>query len=182
MGEWAMTDAARVEELLKPHELVVAKVQALLFWRNPVGMVVLLVTVNLVFLVVYMLNLSFVSTVFLLLALKVLLEDRALLQWLFPEVDSASGGVRRIFSLAEVSQFVAKIARAMRVVLPRQRPSLVAGIVPIGVLLALFVFFRFTGTFWVNFVVVNLTLLLPAALLHPKVLPYVKRAVAAITY
>jgi hypothetical protein len=65
-------------------------------------------------------------------------------------------------------------------VLPKERPTLVTGAISLAVLLALFVFFRLTGTFWVNFIVVNLTLLLPAALVHPQVLPYVKKAIAAI--
>jgi hypothetical protein len=185
-------DASWIEQSLSPYESVLKKIQACLFWVNQIGMIVVLVLVNLLFGIMYKLKLSLAPTVFLLLALKVLIqlqlqEGRLLATYLprvFPEVNGQPSTTYRIYSLQDIAAPLALIARwiggIVRLLQPNKSASIASTIVRVFILAILYFVLKRTGSFWPTFCVINSALLLPAVLLHPAVKSQVQKVIAAI--
>lgn len=179
------TDAALLEQALKPWENVVDQIQALVFWRNPGPMLLLLFAVNLLFFIVYFLQLSLVPTLFLLLALKTAIEivnlhfGSFLIAALFPPIENRFDGVYVIYPLDEVCRvlvfFTSYGAAAFGKLQPKGPATMTTAASSVGLLVGLLVILYFTGTFWLNFVVVNGLLLLPAVAMHRLVRPTLAR-------
>jgi chromate transport protein ChrA len=175
--DW-LSDAQAIEQKLKLHETVVDQVQAVLLWKNPFVMGIVLLLANALFWFVGRQDLSFLPTFFLLLMIKTILQLslgeasflRPYAAQLFPAVRKAD-----VLPVNEVAALLARVGSWCKCTLPREAPSAASGIAGIAVLFALFVFFLLAGTFWVTFAVVNLALILPAILLHPKVRPQVEQ-------
>jgi hypothetical protein len=191
----SLCDASKVEERLTPYEEILEQVQAVLFWQNPIVMAILLISVNALFWVVGLQDLSFLPTFFLLLTVKSLLEFlfsegnpvRAPVAQLFPPVSQT--GPYPILKAADIAPLIASGARAgknaIETLFPKAGPSLASSALSLAVLLGLFGFFLLVETFWVSVVVVNAVLLLPAVVFHPKVKevvrPQIERLWARIT-
>jgi hypothetical protein len=70
----------------------------------------------------------------------------------------------------------ARAANTVKTAVAPRGNSLAGSPVLLLVLGALFFLFLVTGTFWVNFVIVNLAFFVPLVVLHPAVKPAVLRA------
>ncbi|KAH0791118.1 hypothetical protein GPJ56_004929 [Histomonas meleagridis] len=172
-------DPKKLENMLKPYEKHVDQIQAMLFWRNPIPMAILLVLVNLLFFIIYKLNLSFVPTMLLLGTIYVLFKvvkkiaGEKIAPILFKPIENKEG-TYKIYPLEKVCEtiscLVGKISCLTGRVKAGDKPTIGTALIPLAVLSGLFLFFLITGTFWLNFVLVNLILLLPAVIFHPKVL------------
>lgn len=172
-------EAAELEQKLKPYEPIVEKAEAVLLWRNPIGLAAIVVLVNLLFVIIYKFELTFLPTLCLILLTKCLIE----LVWtvsgpqveaiLFPQVEKGGANEpNRIRSLDDVCEFVAPAYKCVKGLRSKAKPS--AGLstqtmITIGVLLGLVIFFSLTGTFWLSFIVINGILLLPGLLTFPPV-------------
>jgi hypothetical protein len=140
-----------------------------LFLKNPIAFWLLLLFVNGLFWVIGTRDLAFLPTVFFLLMVKSLIQ---LAIPLFPTLDTSQGGTYRIFTVAEVSAFLAEGGRLCRLLIRKVCPDdapISAGGTSIGILFVLFVVFKYTETFWVNVVLVNLLIPLPAILFSPPI-------------
>ncbi|KAH0788120.1 hypothetical protein GPJ56_007951 [Histomonas meleagridis] len=178
-SECPFKNPKNIEEKLKPYEKHIEQIQAMLFWRNPIPMAILLVLVNLLFFIIYKLNLSFVPTMLLLATISVLIKvvkkiaGEKIASILFKPIENKEG-TYKIYSLESVSQTLSCIAQKISSlrgrICPGEKPTIGSALLPLGILAGLFLVFLLTGTFWLNFVLVNLILLLPAVIFHPKVL------------
>ncbi|OHT11657.1 hypothetical protein TRFO_03866 [Tritrichomonas foetus] len=174
-----LTDASALEEKLKPYEEYVDQVQAMLYFRNPIAMAAVLVLVNLLFFVIGKLHLSFLPTLFLLLTLKVFVKlvvkvaGPIIAAFLFQPIENKEEGTYPIYPLQTVCEtivlFTSRIFGLCDHAKPKGPLTIANAVVPLGALAALFFLFLITGTFWLNFILVNLVLILPAVLLHPAV-------------
>lgn len=178
-----LTDPKELENKLKPYETQVEQIQAMLYFRNPIPMAVTLVLVNLLFLFIYLLHLSFIPTLFLLLTLRVLVKvvykvaGDKIVAMFFKPIENKEEGNYPIYSLSVVCETVTTVTSKVYYVAssakPKSQITYANAIIPLGVLAGLFFFFLITGTFGFNLVVINLLLILPAILLHPAVRPHV---------
>ena len=181
-----LTDAKALEEYLAPYEIMIEHFQTMLYWRNPLPMVALLVGVNSVFWIIHKLSLRFIPTLFLMLTLGTLLRlfIAKFGSWIgsiffsrkpedMPESDYV------IYPLTEVCDvivyFTTRIHNLIEHIQPRGPAMMSTARSPLGYLLVMFVVFWLTGTFWLNVVLVNGFLLLPYILLNPQVRPTVIR-------
>ena len=177
-----LTDANELENKLKPYENYVDQIQAMLYFRNPIPMALLIVLVNLLFLLIYLLHLSFLPTLFLLLTVRVLIKvvikvaGEKIVAMFFKPIENREG-TYPIYPLSTVCITVTTVTSKVYYVLssatPKSQITVTNAVIPLGVLAGLFFFFLITGTFGFNLVVVNLLLVLPAVLLHPSVRPHV---------
>lgn len=179
-----LTNPKDLEARLTPYANYVDQVQAMLYFRNPIPMAVLLITVNLLFLFIGTLHLSFLPTLFLFLTLRVLVKiviqlfGATIANHFFQPIQNPSEGQYPIYPLPTVCQtvtnFTSKIYSVASLARPSQQITIANAIVPLAALSGLFFFFLITGTFALNVIIVNLILILPFVLLNPKVKPYVE--------
>jgi hypothetical protein len=182
-----LSDPQELETKLKPYESVVNQVQAVFLLKNPVGFAIPFLSVNFLFFVIYKLNLSFLPTFFLLLTLRTLLS-LAILS--FPDVfksifdkpiENPEQGPFKLEPLPELCILISGVCalvQAEKKALTPQGNSLAGASLLLLVLGALFFLFLVTGTFWVNFVIVNLAFFVPMVVLHPAVKPTVAKLLA----
>jgi hypothetical protein len=180
-----LSDPHELEALLQPHVAIVNQIQAAVFFKNPPAFVIPLLLVNLLFWIIYKLNLGVIPTVFLLLTLKILIElafrafARPLAAIFAKHIDNPDEGPYRIYPLHEVCLFLSKIGRAANFVISVLKPQ-GSDIASSALLLmaagGLALLFLITGTFWVNFVIVNLAFFVPAIAFHPAVKPLIAGA------
>lgn len=187
--EWSATlsDAALLEQYLKPWEDVIDQIQAMLFWRNALPMLLLLGAANLLFFVIYKLDISSVPTVFLLLALRTAFEiiylhfGSILTPALFPKIENRYDGSYVIYPLEDVSKvlvfFTSRAVTLWGKLQPRGAPTATVAQRCLGFLVVLLVCLYFTGTFWLNFALVNGALLLPAVAMHRVFRPLLARLI-----
>ena len=175
----ANDDASELEQKLKPYEAVVEKAEAVLFFRNPIGLAVILLLVNFVFVIVYKFEFSFLPTLFLVLLVKCLIElawgvaGRQVSAILFPEVEKGGPNEsNRVRSLDDVCEFVAPVYKVAKNMKARTKGSggfSTQNLITCGVLLGLVIVFKITGTFWLCWFAVNGLLIIPGVLLFPPV-------------
>jgi hypothetical protein len=178
----ALSDPSQLEETLKPHENIIDQIQLIVFLKNPIPFVICLVFVDLLFFIIYKLNIGFVPTIFLLLTVKALIEllvttfAEPIKEIFVKEIQDRKSGTYHIYTLSELSPLLAGFASALddvrRVLIPRGNSLGSAGVLLL-VLGALFFLFLVTGTFWVNVIIVNLAFFLPLIVFHPQVIPHV---------
>jgi hypothetical protein len=168
-----ISDSQAIEAKLTPHQSILDQIQAILFWKNPLVMGILLVVVNFLFWFVHKQGFSFLPTFFFLLTLKSLVQAvlqseslRGRLSSFFPEVQRNPNDVYKIFTVEQISSVLAQFGDFVNSL---ESATLTYEAVVLFGMVLLFAFFKITGTLWVNVVVVNLGLLLPAVVLHPIV-------------
>lgn len=177
------TDVAALEAWMEPYREVVDQVQAMFFWRNPVAMLALVVAVNLLFMLAYVLELTFIPTMFLLLALKVGIEvivecyGSAIASRMFKPIENKDEGLYVIYPLNKVCQtivfFTVILSDALRFLRPRGPVDFSSAKIPLAILGCTFCVVTVTGTFALNFILVNSTFILPTVLMHPYIQPAV---------
>ena len=185
--EAILNDPALLEQSLKPWENVVDQIQAMIFWRNPIPMLLLLGSVNLLFFAVYKMQLSLFPTVFLLLFLKTAFElvyiyfGAFIAAALFPKIENRFDGVYVIYPLEDVCRvlvfFTSRGAALFGKLQPKGPTTATAAKNSVALLAALLVVFYFTGAFWLNVVLVNGLLLLPAVAMHRLIRPFLARVI-----
>ena len=146
-------------------------------------MAVLLVLVNLLFFVIYKLDLSFVPTMFLLATIWVLIKvvkklvGEKIASIFFKPIENKEG-TYKIYPLEDVCETISCLVKKISCIASHakagDKPTIATALIPLAILSGLFLVFLITGTFWLNFVLVNLVLLLPAVIFHPKVLEKIK--------
>lgn len=186
-GKCPLSDASVLEEKLKPYEEYVDQIQAMVFWRNPIPMAIFVVCVELLFIFIGTLHLSFLPCLFLFLALKTLIRfviqafGQKIHELFFKPVENKGEGAYPIYPLDTFCQtvtcFTSKLVVVIKAVKPQGELTIASSIIPLGVLFACFLVFWLTGTFWLAFILVNLVIFLPAILLHPAVKPKVTEVV-----
>ena len=161
-------EANEIEEHLRQHQEVVDKVQSLLLWRNPIGLFVVLVTVNFLFAVVRKFKLEFLPVCLLLMLAKTLVG----LAWslcgeeldaiLFPNVKNGGKGEwNRVRPLSKVAKLLAPFWKFAKEMKPE------ASWVIYLLLFTLVLVLRRSGSFWVGVALTNGALLLPGILMRP---------------
>lgn len=185
------TDAGALEMKLKPYERIFDRLQSMLFWKSPFAMVMLLLMVNIVFFIIYKLQLTFVPTVLLLMSLKVfgeLLSDQIksmVMPVLFKEMDTKDDGLYAIYSVREISElivfFTSRLIKAFNMLNTAGSAQLSSVSVPLVSCVALFVLFLFTGTLALNWWLVNILLITPAVAMHPSVKPFFALVLSKMT-
>lgn len=190
MCDCPLQNPQQLEQKLKPYENKIEQFQAMVFWRNPIAMVALLVIVESIFAVVGIFKLTFVPTMFLLMSLKVIGKiviakfGEKIAKALFKPIQNKDQGTYKIYSLDKICGLISCIAKKLSKICPckcgeKCEITTSTGIRPLLVLSAALVFFLVIGTYAFNLIVVNLVLLLPAVIFHPKVLeklqPYVAK-------
>ena len=180
-GPCTLTDPKALEEKLKPYENQIDIFQNMLFWKKPIAMGLLVISVNLLFVLIRVMNLSFMPTLFLLLTINVLIKvvrkvagDK--LNVIFKQIDSKATEGYKIYTLDVICQKFSCFMKKFQSVCPfcpfilgKKELTISTAVLPLGVLSVMFLFFLVVGTFWFNFVVVNMLLLLPAVIMHPVV-------------
>ena len=161
-------EANEIEEQLRLHQEVVDKIQSLLLWRNPIGLFVVLVTVNFLFAVVRKFNLEIIPVCLLLVLTKTLVGiawtvcGEELDAILFPNVKNGKKGEwNRVRPLSKVAKLLApfwKFAKEMK---------LEVSWVMYLILFTLVLVLRRSGSFWVCVALTNGALLLPGILMRP---------------
>ncbi|KAK8836888.1 hypothetical protein M9Y10_037414 [Tritrichomonas musculus] len=185
-----LTDPKELENKLKPYENYVEQIQAMLYFRNIIPMAILLVLVNLVFVFILIFHLSFVPTLFLLLTLRVLIKvvikiaGEKIVSMFFKPIENKEEGTYPIYPLSTVCETVTSITSKVYCVASSTTPkgpiTVTNAVIPLGVLAALFFLFLITGTLCLNWVLVDLILLLPAVLLHPAVKIHVQQLLSKL--
>jgi hypothetical protein len=179
-----LNDETEIQRKLEEHGDFVDQVILVLRWKNPVVMGSLVVAVNLLFWFVRSRDLAFVPTFFLLLTIK------SLLQFAFEEGGSLRPYAANLFHpIAPNDQYpkdvlvrgFVEIGKAVRCVdsfwRSSESASLEFGATKLALLLAVFIFFSVTKTFWVTFIVVNLVAVVPAVLLDPRLRSAIHEAI-----
>ncbi|OHT07062.1 hypothetical protein TRFO_24714 [Tritrichomonas foetus] len=169
---------------LQAYEQYVFNLEGMLFWRRPIPMVILLVLVESFFIFVKCSNLSTFAVVFLLIALRYLAEivykqfGATLGPILFPPIDEGKPEeTNRIYPLLPMCQRGSYLCSVIynkikEIKAALSQPTTKTTLYAAGVASAGFLFFWVVGTFWFNFVLVNLVLLAPGIVMHPQVFPY----------
>ena len=160
----------------------VKAVQGIFLFRLIPQYAALFVLVNLVFLIVGIFHMGFIPVAILVALViavgKLIMKSfgEKIINFFFPEEFplGEEGESNRVRSSDEIVALFAGCKCCQKC------EKLSSPILKIAVLAGLFVFFTITGTFWLNFVVCNLVLILPGVLLHPAVNPYVLKAKNAI--
>jgi hypothetical protein len=179
-----ISDPQQLEIFLAPHECLVTQIQAALFFRNLPALTIPYLLVNLLFWIIYKLSLGVIPTLFLLLTIKALIEiaitafRRPLLAIFVKQINDPNSGTYKIYSLPEVCLILSKIGQLINflisVLTPRGDDLSSASVLLISAAVMFFLFL-ITGTFWANYVLVNLAFFLPAILFHPVVKPFLER-------
>ena len=174
-----LTNSEKLEERLKPYEEYVDQLQAMLYFRNPIPMAILILLVNLIFFVIGTLHLSFLPTFFLLMTIRVLIKiviktvGPVIFGMFFRPIENRDDGNYPIYPLSTVCEtivfFCSRIFGIVGKAKPKGQVTIMNAAIPLASLAALFFLFLITGTFWFNFFLVNLILVLPIILLHPEV-------------
>lgn len=179
-------DPELLKAKLNEHVRYVNAIQAILYFKKPIQFGVIFVLVNLLFFFIGYFHLSFFPTVALLALLynlgKLLFSfiGDKIVDFLFPaEVPMGEATESNHIRSAD------EVAACISCCVPKCDgcPCHCNGGIPIkkiAIMAGLFVLFLLAGTFWLNFVIVNLALILPGVLLLPQVNPYVLKAKDAI--
>jgi hypothetical protein len=178
-----LNDPDELKAKLSEKSRYVRGIQGILFFRLIPQLAVLFVLVNLLFLFIGYFNLGFLSVavLFLLLATigKIIMEKfgKLIIDFFFPEEFNAGTPEEsnRVRSIDEVANFLGNLPIAKGC--PVQRAPPMKRIILFSVL---FIVFYITTTFWFNFVVFNLLLILPGVLLHPAVNPHIVKILGSI--
>ena len=97
----------------------------------------------------------------------------------FHPIENKEEGTYPIYPLPTVCETVTSITSKVYAVASTTTPkgpiTITNAVVPLGVLAALFFLFLITGTLCLNWVLVDLILILPAVVLHPAVKPHVQQ-------
>jgi hypothetical protein len=171
-------------DALGPYEAVYKAIQGILFWRRPIAMAVTLCTVELLFTMVHVWNLGFVSVATLALssyyalALVFKIVGSGIITWAFPPINEGEPPTsNRIYPLLPFCQRISHISSTVADAVERMheangRGSIQSLFVSSSVFAGLFVFFALCGAFWPAFIIVHILLLAPGIVMHPRVFPY----------
>jgi hypothetical protein len=167
---------------LTPYTKVYETVQGLLFFRRPIAFALIVLHIELVFILVRVFDLGFLSVAA--AAFAIYYTSRLvygklggiILPLLFPPIDrGAESESNRIYPLLSfcqrLSHIVSLIVEKHEAARTGAPSSLVIGT---AVHAAAFLLFGLTGTFWPIVVVVHLLLFVPGVVMHPKVFPYTR--------
>ena len=181
-----------LKEKIVSHPQIVENVQAMLFWRRPIPMAILLSLIELLFIFIKKAELTFLPVAVLFVSIFVLGKiiinkfGEAIFRILFPEIENKGSEnepnrIRPVETIADIVTCTAKHVCMARGKLCSKvnAPGITGLSLKCGVLFGLFLFFCMTGTFWLIFVVLHLILLVPGIVLHPKVFeaisPYMEK-------
>jgi hypothetical protein len=169
------------EMALTPYTNLYEIIQSLLFWRRPIPFAVILVIIEIALWSVR--HLSFLAFVSLALAFYyvgriVFLKCESVIAKLFPPINNGQPSEsNRIYPLLPFCQRLSHISSTVADLVETAHKDAMAGsgrasIKVTAFLATNFILFAFTGTFWPIFIAVNLILLAPGIVMHPKVFPY----------
>ena len=173
-------------------EKVSKRVQAVLLWRSPVAVGLTFAITELIFFIVYRLNLNFAATVLLLgmlqsLARMVLPSLTNFLDTVvFPEIPEDPADLsNRIRSYDEVKQFIGHVHQKVSGVRTWledyvSHPTMMGHGIFFGVMFVAFWLVTAMGTFATVFLTVHFILIAPGVWFHPKVHEVVKAQMAKV--
>ena len=175
-----------LEATLEEHPVAVQRIQEMMMFRRPVAAAVLFAVINLHFLVYGVLDLPFLSQVcfFALYALVFklvwpMVRPPAEAFLFGQDVPQGEGEeLNRVRSAKEVAAALTKVVGPIEQSVKAIRRaasdgSIVGRGIYAGVLLCLLILSHEVNVFWVTVVIVDLALVLPGVLLHPKVSPMI---------
>ena len=168
------------------------RVQAVLLWRSPVAVGLTFAITELIFFIVYRLNLNFAATVLFFgmlqsLARMVLPSLANFLDTVvFPEIpEDPADCSNRIRSYDEMKQFMARVHQKVSGVMAwledyMSHPTMVGHGIFFGAMFVAFWLVTKMGTFLTVFVTVHLILIVPGVWFHPKVHEVLKAQMAKV--
>ena len=173
-------------KVLEPHEQLCFKIEGMLLWQFPIPMAITLAIVELIFIFVGVNHLGFLSVLSMLIAFRTIGEllykkfGDLVSRTFFPAniQPSNEGESNRIYPLLPFCQRASYLCSVIYIKVNDAKQALAdasnktAKYIALGVAIASFFFFWVAGSFWPTFILVNLILLLPGIVMHPKVFPY----------
>lgn len=173
----------KANKFFDDHAQAVENIQAMLFWKRPIPMILLIVFIVLIALFIGKYDLGFleVATLFttLYIALKIIVPAYSdiLVSYLFPQLQNKGTAeeLNRIYSLDEIkhgySVFYKHVGYLMKKDKKEQKKKNL--FVSLGISSCAMIVFYFIGTFAPIIIIIHLVILLPGILLHPKVSKHV---------
>lgn len=172
-------------QVLQPYEEYVFRIEGMLFWRRVIPMVIFLAIVELTFIFVKCSNLTFFSVLTMILTFRVIIEliyikfGSLISEKLFPPIDPGrEDESNHIYPLLPICQRSSYLASFVYIKVQNAKNALkdanntMAKYIALAAFVAAFLFFWIAGSFWPTFILVNLIILAPGIVMHPKVFPY----------
>ncbi|KAK8894801.1 hypothetical protein M9Y10_023239 [Tritrichomonas musculus] len=172
-------------QVLQPYEEYVFRVEGMLFWRRPIPMGILLAIVELTFIFVRCSHLTFLSVLSMILAFRVIIEllyvkfGSLISEKLFPPINPGTEEEsNHIYPLLPICQRSSYLASVVYIKVQNAKTALqdnsntTAKYIGLAGFVGAFFFFWLAGSFWPTFILVNIVLLAPGIIMHPKVFPY----------
>lgn len=173
-------DSFELERKLKPYEDLIEQFQAIIMWRNFIGLGVIAALVNIAFLVVRKMNITIIPALIILTIFKIVGEivwnkfGKQIKEIAFKPVNKgAASETNRIRSLGEICDVAAPVVQYIEkfisTIKAEHKGFNGQVLVTLGILAGMFFLTLSIGSYCLTFLIVNGILFVPGLLLYPPI-------------